>query len=361
MFGFGSDTSGLDMERVGRRFRSCIGLPGIAAVVVVLVSSALQWHHVYAQQPGGLVVGYYQNNGLCDADVEGIVTSTVQQAMQSDSTVPAGLLRLLFHDCWVEGCDGSILIDPTASNPNPEKTANPNLTVRGYDVIDQAKSALEQACPQTVSCADIVALAARDSVILSGLSNEGLTLDMPTGRLDGFVSSAAEANSLLVSSQSTAEQLTQQFAQQGFSQDEMITLSGAHTIGVAHCNEVTGRLYNFPGSPNGVDPTLDPVYAAQLQAQCPPNPDPSTTVDLDPITPFVMDNNYYRNGVTNRAVLASDTAIFEDFQTQFASNLNSDDDLFWEQKFGDALVHLSTLNLKSVNDGEVRTNCRMVN
>ncbi len=60
----------------------------------------------------------------------------------------------------------------------------------------------------------------------TGLSNQGLTLDMPTGRLDGFVSSAAEANSLLVSSQSTAEQLTQQFAQQGFSQDEMITLSG---------------------------------------------------------------------------------------------------------------------------------------
>lgn len=66
----------------------------------------------------------------------------------------------------MQGCDGSILIDPTASNPNPEKMANPNLTVRGYDVIDQAKSALEQACPQTVSCADIVALAARDSVIL---------------------------------------------------------------------------------------------------------------------------------------------------------------------------------------------------
>jgi hypothetical protein len=102
VFGLGSDASGLEMERVGRRFRSCIGIPGIAAVFLVLVSSALQWHQVYAQQPGGLVVGYYQNNGLCDADVEGIVTSTVQQAMQSDPTVPAGLLRLLFHDCWVE-------------------------------------------------------------------------------------------------------------------------------------------------------------------------------------------------------------------------------------------------------------------
>jgi hypothetical protein len=66
----------------------------------------------------------------------------------------------------LQGCDGSILLDPSASNPNPEKTANPSATLRGFDVIDQAKSALEAVCPQTVSCADIVALAARDAVVL---------------------------------------------------------------------------------------------------------------------------------------------------------------------------------------------------
>lgn len=125
---------------------------------------------------------------------------------------------------------------------------------------------------------------------------------------------------------------------------------------------MVGRLYNFPGSANGVDPTLDPTYAAQLQAQCPANnPDPSSGVDLDPITPFVMDNNYYRNGVSNRAVLASDTAIFQNFQTQFTSNLNSNDEPLWEQEFGDALVHLASLDLKSGNNGEIRVNCRMLN
>jgi hypothetical protein len=51
-------------------------------------------------------------------------------------------------------------------------------------------------------------------------------MDMPTGRLDGRVSSGTEAAAVLVSSQSTAAELTQQFEQQGFSQDEMITLSG---------------------------------------------------------------------------------------------------------------------------------------
>ncbi len=141
----------------------------------------------------------------------------------------------------------------------------------------------------------------------------------------------------------------------------MFNSAGAHTIGRAHCNEVIGRLYNFPGSANGIDPTLDPTYAAQLQTLCPPNPSPDAAVDLDPITPFIMDNNYYRNGVTNRAVLASDTAIFEDFQTQFASNLNSNDEQLWEQKFGDALVHLSTLNLKTASNGQIRVNCHVVN
>ena len=67
---------------------------------------------------------------------------------------------------YFQGCDASLLLDSSGSIRS-EKNSNPNRnSARGFEVIDEIKSALEKECPQTVSCADILALAARDSTVI---------------------------------------------------------------------------------------------------------------------------------------------------------------------------------------------------
>ncbi|OEL37514.1 Peroxidase 15, partial [Dichanthelium oligosanthes] len=97
-----------------------------------------------------------------------IVRSVVAQAVARETRMAASLVRLHFHDCFVQGCDASLLLDNSSSIVS-EKGSNPNSnSARGFEVIDEIKVALETACPGTVSCADVLALAARDSTLLVG-------------------------------------------------------------------------------------------------------------------------------------------------------------------------------------------------
>ncbi|KAI3726771.1 hypothetical protein L1987_66576 [Smallanthus sonchifolius] len=90
-----------------------------------------------------------------------IVMSVLESVIAEDPRMAASLLRLHFHDCFVQGCDASILLDDSELFAS-EKNSGPNSnSIRGFEVIDEIKSKLEEACPETVSCADILTLAAR--------------------------------------------------------------------------------------------------------------------------------------------------------------------------------------------------------
>lgn len=315
----------------------------VSALVLISLASA------------SLEVGFYRST--CPS-AEAIVKSTVEKAISANPGIAAGIIRMHFHDCFVRGCDGSVLLASTPGNPPAERDNfinNPSL--RGFEVIDEAKTQLEAACPNTVSCADILAFAARDSASKVG----GINYDVPSGRRDGRVSIGDEVPQNLPGPGFNADQLINNFGQKGLSVDEMVTLSGAHSIGVASCGVFSNRLYSFSGTVTQ-DPSLDPSYAETLKKQCPPPPAVTgTTVSLEPSTPIRLDSKYYEGLINHRGLLTSDQTLFATQSTKPMVESNAYNGASWAEKFAQAMVRMGSIQVLTGYDGEIRKQCSFVN
>ncbi|KAJ0743927.1 putative peroxidase [Helianthus annuus] len=300
----------------------------------------------------GTRLGYYRSS--CPR-AESIVQSAVRSAVQANPTIAPGLLRMFFHDCFVNGCDASILID----GPTTEKTAGPNSLLRGFEVIDAAKSQLETACPGVISCADIVALAARDSVVLTG----GRSWQVRLGRRDGLVSQASDTANLPAFNDPISVQI-RKFADKGLNTQDLVTLVGGHTIGTAACALFSYRLYNFNNT-NGPDPDINPAFLPQLRALCPNGGDALRRVALDTGSDNSFGNSFYENLRNGRGVIESDAKLWSDRRTQrfvqrylggrgqIGSRFNAE--------FGRAMVKMGNIEVKTGTQGEIRRVCTATN
>ncbi|EMS62118.1 Peroxidase 1 [Triticum urartu] len=279
----------------------------------------------------GLKVGFYSKS--CPS-AENLVQQAVAAAFKNNTGVAAGLIRLHFHDCFVKGCDGSVLIDSTANN-TAEKDAPPNKpSLRGFEVIDTAKKAIEAKCPKTVSCADILAFAARDSIALAG--------NVPPTNLPSPLSTAAE--------------LVGNFTLKNLTAEDMVVLSGAHTIGVSRCSSFTNRLYAFSNTSQ---------LGLRLPAGiCPANSSqffPTTTTDMDIITPTLLDNKYYVGLTNNLGLFTSDQALLTNSTLKASVDAFVKSEKSWKSKFVKSMVKMGDIEVLTGTQGEIRLSCRVIN
>ncbi|KAL2236332.1 peroxidase 72 [Sesamum indicum] len=286
-----------------------------------------------------------------------IVRSVVAKSVAKEARMAASLVRLHFHDCFVKGCDASILLDSTGSLVS-EKRSNPNRnSARGFEVIDEIKSALEKECPQTVSCADIMALAARDSTVLVG----GPSWVVPLGRRDSKGASLSGSNNNIPAPNNTFQTILTKFKLQGLDIVDLVALSGSHTIGNSRCASFRQRLYNQSGN-SQPDFTLDQSYAAQLRARCPRSGGDQNLFFLDFVSPTKFDNSYFKNLLSFKGLLSSDQVLVTKNQAslELVKMYAESNELFFEQ-FAKSMVKMGNISPLTGSRGEIRKNCRRIN
>ena len=118
-----------------------------------------------------------------------------------------------------------------------EQRAPPNLTLRpsAFKAINDIRDRLERECRgAVVSCSDILALAARDSVVATG----GPEYRVPLGRRDRRrFATPQDVLSGLPATTSAVPSLLDVFHNHSHDLDatDLVALSGGHTVGLGHC------------------------------------------------------------------------------------------------------------------------------
>ncbi|XP_024017596.1 putative L-ascorbate peroxidase 6 isoform X2 [Morus notabilis] len=205
----------------------------------------------------------------------------------------AGVLRLVFHDAGTfdvndnsGGMNGSIRFELERAE---------NIGLKGpLKIVEKAKTEVDSAV-QRVSWADVIAVAGAEAVSLCG----GPTIPVALGRLD---STEPDPEGKLPQETQNASALKQGFQRKGLSVQDLVALSGAHTLGSK----------GF-GDPN------------------------------------VFDNSYFKillekplksGGMSSMVGLPSDRALAEDDEClRWMTKYANDQDLFFED-FGKAYVKL---------------------
>ncbi|KAK9707074.1 hypothetical protein RND81_07G170900 [Saponaria officinalis] len=304
-----------------------------------------------------LTLDYYKKS--CPS-VLSIVRREMECAVLNDPRNAAIVVRLHMHDCFVQGCDASVLLDDTATLKGEKKAAQNIHSLKGYKIMDRLKMMVESECPGVVSCADILAIAARDAIILVG----GPYWDVPLGRKDARNASYELANANLPGANEGLVSIISKFVSQGLSVTDMVALSGAHTIGMARCENFRGRIYGDYETTSEKTP-ISETQLSKLRSVCPAVGGDRNVTALDYVTPELFDNSYFQLLLTGQGLLNSDQEMYSSLlgiQTRRLVQQYAEDPLEFFKQFAESMVKMGNMtNADSFSNGEVRMNCRFIN
>ncbi|MCE3051204.1 hypothetical protein HAX54_049112, partial [Datura stramonium] len=211
-------------------------------------------------------------------------------------------LRNIFHDCFVESCDASLLLDSTRRMLS-EKETDRSFGMRNFRYIETIKEAVERECPGVVSCADILVLSGRDGIVA----------------------------------------VCQNWNQHSWSCClTRVTQCGKNTLCEVGSPFVSSR------------PQLNPEHAHMLK-KCPdPIPDPKAVqyVRNDRGT-HEAEHNYYRNILDNKGLMLVDHQLAVDKGLSLCKENDKSQDYFFKE-FSRAITILSENNPLTGTKGEIR-------
>ncbi|KAA8520065.1 hypothetical protein F0562_014321 [Nyssa sinensis] len=318
----------------------------------IIAFSTLSLKPAFAEneEDTGLVMNFYKDT--CP-QAEDIIREQVKLLYKRHKNTAFSWLRNIFHDCAVQSCDASLLLDSTRRTLS-EKETDRSFGLRNFRYLDTIKEAVERECPGTVSCADILVLSARDGIVSLG----GPYIPLKTGRRDGRKSRADVVEQYLPDHNESISVVLDRFGEMGIDTPGVVALLGAHSVGRTHCVKLVHRLYPE------VDPELNPDHVEHMLHKCPdPIPDPKAVqyVRNDRGTPMKLDNNYYRNILENKGLLIVDHQLATDKKTKpYVKKMAKNQDYFFKH-FARAITTLSENNPLTGTKGEIRMQCSVAN
>ncbi|TXG47031.1 hypothetical protein EZV62_026325 [Acer yangbiense] len=314
------------------------------------------------EEDPGLMMSFYRD--ACP-QAEDIIKEQVKLLYKRHKNTAFSWLRNIFHDCAVQSCDASLLLDSTRRSLS-EKETDRSFGMRNFRYIETIKEALERECPGVVSCADILVLSAREGIVALG----GPYIPLKTGRRDGRKSRADILEEYLPDHNESMSVVLDRFSAIGIDTPGVVALLGtyiqyslistlsAHSVGRTHCVKLVHRLYPE------VDPAFNPDHIDHMLHKCPdPIPDPKSVqyVRNDRGTPMVLDNNYYRNILDNKGLMLVDHQLAVDKRTKPFVKKMAKSQAYFFKEFSRAITILSENNPLTGTKGEIRKQCNLSN